>query len=424
MKEHIHCIGVGGIGLSALAQYHVVRGARVTGSDVHNSHVTEMLRGKGVEVIIGQKKENIQDGITTVYFSPAIPETNEELLEVRKRGIPAYSYPEGLGHISRTIETVSVSGTHGKTSTTAMIAHILRSANKKPTVIVGSLLGKDGTNYIAGDGKLFVVEACEFKESFHELSAHVAVITNIDNDHLDYYGSMENVVKSFSVFVSKIPSSGFVVCDTTLPYMKEVLAHTQATIVDVSQDSIDFVLPIPGEHMKKNARLAAQVALLYGVPESDSKKYLETFPGVWRRSEYIGTTKHGALVFDDYGHHPTEIKTTLEGFRSRYTDKKIVVLFQPHLYSRTKLLFNDFVTSFGASDTVLVAPIYAAREKNDESITSTILVHALAEQGVQARVYENERDFAELATQGVDTIIITLGAGAMNEVAEALVKTE
>lgn len=422
-KGRIHCIGIGGIGLSALAQYFLHLGYEVSGSDRSESKVTRLLQRKGITVSIGHYPELITSDLGQVFYTVALPETDPELTRARELGIATYTYAQGLGMVSKNKKTIAVAGTHGKTSTTAMIAHILREGKKDPTVIVGSLLAKDGTNFISGASEFFVVESCEHKRSFLEIDPWIAVVTNIDNDHLDYYGTIENLVATFKTFVEKVPEGGFIVVDATLPYMKDILVDVKGTVIDVSDKSFDFNLLVPGEHMKKNARLAAAVAEHISVPYADAKKYLETFGGTWRRSEYIGVTQGGGLVFDDYGHHPTEIQVTLKGFKEKYIDKKIVVLFQPHTFSRTKLLFNDFTVSFSDADIVYVAPIYAAREEDPGDISSQILVYAMQQKGVNALLY-TEDDFVKLQNLSDDSVLITLGAGEMNKIAEALVETK
>lgn len=418
-KRRIHCIGIGGIGLSALAQYFLKQGYEVTGSDHVEHKITQFLRSKGINVLIGHHPDLLSSNIQMVFYTVALSDSDPELVRARELGIPTFTYSQGLGLISENKKTIAVAGSHGKTSTTAMIAHTLRSAQKDPTVIIGSLLAKDGTNFIPGQSDIFVVEACEYKKSFLDIHVSIAVITNIDNDHLDYYGTMDNLVAAFKAFVEKVPGDGFIVADTSLPYMHEVLSGVQATVVDVSEDSYNFELLVPGEHMKKNARLASKVASLLSIAPEEAKEYLQTFESTWRRSQYIGTTPGGAFVFDDYGHHPTEIQTTLEGFRKKYQDKKIIVIFQPHLFSRTKILFNDFVNSFDAVDILYIAPIYAARESDTKDISSQALVEALVEKGRNASLYTDAL-FEGLKKSSPDTILITLGAGQMNEVSERL----
>lgn len=422
-KGRIHCIGIGGIGLSALAQYFKHEGYEVTGTDQSESKITALLSAKGINVAIGHHPELITEDIERVYYTAALSDTDPELIRTQELNIPAYTYAQGLGMISKNKKTIAVAGSHGKTSTTAMIAHILREGKKDPTVIVGSLLGKDGTNFISGTNDLFVVESCEYKKSFLEIDPWIAVVTNIDNDHLDYYGTIENLVATFKTFVEKVPKGGYIIVDRTLPYMEAILQSVQGTVINVSERSYDFNLLVPGEHMQKNARLGAVVAELISISYADAKKYLETFAGTWRRSQYVGTTHKGALIFDDYGHHPTEIKVTLKGFREKYNDKKIIVLFQPHLFSRTKILFNDFIESFYDVDTVYVAPIYAAREVDPGDISSQILVLAMQQKGVKALLYA-DKDFEALANLTDDSILITLGAGSMNSIGKSLAENK
>lgn len=422
-KGRIHCIGIGGIGLSALAQYFKHEGYEVSGTDQSDSRVITLLKSKGIDVAIGHHPEFITEDIERVYYTAALSDTDPELIRTQELNIPAYTYAQGLGMISKNKKTIAVAGSHGKTSTTAMIAHVLREGKKDPTVIVGSLLGKDGTNFISGTNDLFVVEACEYKKSFLEIDPWIAVVTNIDNDHLDYYGTIENLVAAFKTFVEKVPKDGYIVVDRTLPYMEVILQSVQGTIIDVSERSYDFNLLVPGEHMQKNARLGAVVSELVSIPYTDAKKYLETFAGTWRRSQYVGTTTKGALIFDDYGHHPTEIKVTLKGFKQKYNEKKIIVLFQPHLFSRTKLLFDDFIKSFFDVDTVYVAPIYAAREVDSGDISSQMLVSAMQQKGIKAFLYSDE-DFKVLTNLTDDSILITLGAGSMNSIGESLAENK
>lgn len=422
-KQQIYCIGIGGIGLSALAQHFLYEGYTVSGSDQTKSKITDLLEKKGIHVHIGHHPELLTKDIDTIFYTAALPDTDKELLRSRELGIPSYTYAQGLGQISKNKKTIAIAGSHGKTSTTAMIAHILREGGKDPSVIVGSLLAQGGTNFIHGASDLFVVEACEYKKSFLELHPFIAVITNIDNDHLDYYGTIENLVDAFRTFAESVPENGYIVFDATLPHMKSIVEKARAKVIDVSSLPYDFELKVPGEHMQKNARLAASVAQILGVEATKSKNILTTFSGTWRRSEYLGATKNGAMVFDDYGHHPTEIKVTLEGFKKKYSDKKIIALFQPHLYSRTKLLFQDFLHAFDSASSIYVAPIYAAREVDPGDIRSEMLVDGFVSQGKDARMF-TEACMGELALSGEDTIIISLGAGEMNLVSERLVASK
>lgn len=417
----VYFIGIGGIGVSAVARLMLSRGVSVTGSDRNTSLVVGKLEDLGATVFIGHRASNLPENCDLVVYSPAVPEDNPELVVAKERGIETLSYPEMLGVISRGMRTVAISGTHGKTTTTAMVAEVLVGAHKNPTVIVGSLL-KSGTNFISGTSDIFVVEACEYKRSFLNLSPEILVITNIDNDHLDYYGSVEGIQKAFAELVAKVPAHGSIVCNPSDPLVAPVLANAVSNIVDYTKENISIPLKVPGEHNIMNGKAVLSVARILGVEEVDALNHLAQFEGTWRRMEFKGETKDGASVYDDYAHHPTEIKATLQGFRAKYPKNNIRVVFQPHLYSRTKLLLNDFAQSFGDADEVTVAPIYAAREASDPEISAEIVAQEIS------KYHQNVRgggDFAAVEkylrdTDAVDDIIVTMGAGDVFKIGEAL----
>lgn len=418
-----HFVGIGGIGVSAVARLLLSRGIKVTGSDRDHSLITEKLEALGAQIFIGHHAENIPEECDLVVYSPAVPEDNPELVRAREQGVQALSYPEALGMISRGMRTIAVAGTHGKTTTTGMIAGVLVGAHKDPTVIVGSLL-KSGTNFIAGKSNLFVVEACEYKRSFLNLSPEILVITNIDNDHLDYYGSIEGVQKAFAELVEKVPATGAIVCNPHDQLVAPVLAKAAARIVDYSLGSETPKLAVSGDHNIKNAKAALAVARILDVDEKEACTLLAEFEGTWRRMEHKGKMENGALVYDDYAHHPTEIRATLQGFRAKYPEGRIRVVFQPHLYSRTKLLLNDFAQSFSDADEVMVAPIYAAREANDPEISAEILAQEIADaQKVPGFRTWAMLDFATIEnylreTSTPNDIIVTMGAGDVFKIGE------
>ncbi len=426
-----HFIGIGGIGVSAVARMMLLRGASVSGSDRSASVITDRLASFGAHIVIEHNAKNLPDGADIVVYSPAVPESNHELALALERGIPTYSYPEMLGEISRGMRTIAVSGTHGKTTTTAMIAEILISAQKSPTVIVGSLL-KSGTNFVHGESDIFVVEACEYKRSFLNLSPEILVITNIDNDHLDYYKDIADIQSAFHELAMKVSATGFIVADMSNENTLQALAGVSATIVDYSLGgslggpTAKLKLLVHGEHNIKNAKAALAVAWLLEVEESTALEALAGFQGTWRRQELKGETTDGAIVYDDYAHHPTEIRATLQGFRAKFPTERIRVVFQPHLYSRTKLLLSEFSESFVDANEVIVAPIYAARETPDPEVSAEILAQAIADHQKVAglRVWAMS-DFLAIETYLRDTIqkgdiIITMGAGDVNKVGEAL----
>ena len=303
-----------------------------------------------------------------------------------------------------------------------MISEILSGAHLSPTVIVGSLLKKTGSNFVLGASNLFVVEACEYQRSFMNLAPEILVITNIDNDHLDYYGTIEGVQKAFTEFAEKVPANGAIVCNPNDPFVAPVIKNVNARIVDYTKENIIVPLQVAGEHNIKNAKAAIAVAKILGVDGIEATRLLALFGGTWRRMERKGSTKDGAMVYDDYAHHPTEIKATLQGFRAKYSKWRIVVVYQPHLYSRTKTLLKDFAQSFGDADEVIVAPIYAAREAPDPEISSEILAEAIRAHNPNVHAGAN---FAEIENYLRDTItpsdiIVTMGAGDIYKVGESL----
>lgn len=419
--KSVHFIGIGGIGISAIARMFLLEGKKVSGSDASESEVTEELRKCGARIFVGQKAENIPVDCGLVIYTIAVPPENPELVEAKRRGIPMLSYPEALGVISKNKYTIAISGTHGKTTTTAMVAKILMDAGMDPTVVVGSFLLADEkdtgclncrhpvscnsrTNFIAGKSRYFVVEACEYRRSFLNLSPKILVITNIDADHLDYYRDLEDIKSAFAELAAKTP----VVIDNF-------------SSVKLPQD---FRLRVPGRHNIENAKAALAVARALHIPDDVALKSLTGFSGTWRRFEYRGKAKNGALVYDDYGHHPTEIEATLQCARELFTTQKIVVVFQPHLYSRTKDHFVAFGKCFASANSVVVLPIYAAREKNPGDITSERVVDEVKKNGKDAHFAQTFAEAAALAQTLCEKgdLILTLGAGETNKVADILVK--
>lgn len=403
--KHVHCIGIGGIGLSALARYCNARGAVVTGSDSGSSKVTSDLQKEGITVYYGHSLAHLSSETDLVIYSIAVSESNPELKEAKRRGTTCMTYPEALGLLTKEYTTIAVCGTHGKTTTTAMVAGMLQAAGKSPTVIVGSLLKEGGTNFIEGTSEYLVVEACEYKRSFLNLSPTHIVVTNIDEDHLDYYKDLKDIESAFQSFVEKLPENG------TLITHADVDLETKAK--KINADGIDkekISLSVLGEHNKSNAQLALALAPLLGLDDTKAREGLQSFTGTWRRLEQRGIYK-GATMYDDYGHHPKEIRATLNALRERYPKEtyKIIVIFQPHLYSRTKLFLNEFATAFNDADTVCIMPIYASREEDDGTISSKDLVEKI----VNAVYVETFQEAKKYIDNNVNDkmVVLTIGAG-------------
>lgn len=413
-------IGIGGIGMSALAQLYKDHGANVSGSDREESPTTTLLHEKGITVIIGQRTENVPQGTELVVYTEAVPLDNVERVRARDLGIRQISYFEALGEISRDMRTIAVSGTHGKTTTTSMLAKILRDAGASPTAIIGSIVRDFGSNYLAGDSDWFVVEACEYKRDFLTLTPEILVVTNIEFDHSDYYKNLADVQDAFKTLIEK--TTGVIVADISNEHIAPLLENVTARVVDYTSEPA-YAISLLGEFNRMNARAASKTAhiALPALPNERVKESLSTFAGAWRRFEYKGKTKRGADVYDDYAHHPTAVRKTVGEVR-RQTKGKIFLAFHPHLYSRTRDLFEDFVHAFIGVDRLLIAPIYGAREVDDETVSSEILAERVRMEGVNAsaETFENIQHIFESEPIAGD-VVITMGAGDIYKVADVLV---
>ena len=431
--KKVHFIGIGGIGMSALAQYFADQGVFVTGSDRSASPVTELLEKKGIIVSIGQKAENVPTDAGMVVYSDAVAEGSEgyiERLRAQELGIPELSYFKMLGQVSLGKRTVAVAGTHGKTTTTGMLAKILRDAGASPAAIVGSLVRDFSSNYLHGDSDLLVVEACEYRDHLLELSPQVLVLTNVEWDHTDWFPSLQALQATFRRAIEHVPADGAIITDPQHPNISPLLAGARAPIVDYTTEPA-YALQLPGEFNQNNARAAASAArvVLPAITDSQITSSLADFHGTWRRFEYKGKTGRGAEVYDDYAHHPTAVRETLRALRRKVSGPstgsgqgKIFIAFHPHLYSRTRDLLDEFTTAFAGADEVLIAPIYAAREVDDGSISSAILAKRISESGTPARAATFDEIEKILSSEpGVGDTIMTMGAGDIYQVADRLI---
>lgn len=426
MKK-VHFIGIGGIGMSALAQYFKDQGIIVTGSDRDPSpKVHDVLAVKGIEVVVGHSENNVPVDSDLVVYSDAVVEGSEgyiERLRAHELGIKELSYFGALGEVSKGKKTIAVAGTHGKTTTTGMLAKILQDAGASPTAIVGSIVKDFGSNYLRGDSSLFVVEACEYRDHLLELSPEVLVITNLEWDHTDYFPSLRALQATFQRAIENVPADGAIVTDPSNPNIAPLLASAKAKIVDYTKEPA-FALRLSGEFNQANARAAAAAArvILPTLRIDNIADALTTFHGIWRRFEYKGTTKNGADVYDDYAHHPTAVRETLKALRAK-TKGKIFVAFHPHLFSRTRDLLDEFATAFADTDQVFIAPIYAAREVDDGSISSEILATRIRASGTPASALDSFSAIEQaLEAAGSDDAVMTMGAGDIYKVANALVQ--
>lgn len=430
--KHAHFIGIGGIGMSAIARMLILRNIGVSGSDGSHSALIDELRELGAIVAIGHDASHIPNQSDLVVYTNALARDNVELVEAKQRGIKVLSYPEVLGEISRDKFTIAISGNAGKTTTTAMLGQILLDAGFDPTIIVGSLVNftdKSGktlrTNFISGKGKYLVVEADEYKRAFLNLAPEILAITNIEEDHLDYYKDFADIQDAFSALVNKISQKGFVVCAVEDKNVSPVLISLKGEKFDYPSLSLDgYTLPIPGEHNRSNARVAIAIANILNIDKEITKKSLENFKGAWRRFEYKGKTKKGVLIYDDYAHNPEKIKAVIAGTKEKFPNQRIVVIFQPHLFSRTKQMFNQFVESFSGVDRVIVMPIYASREALDTSINHNMLAKAMKISGKVSEVdsadsFTSAGGMLELEKEG--TVCLVIGAGNIYLLSDKLV---
>lgn len=416
-------VGIGGIGMSALAQLLHDHGVTVTGSDREESPVTELLSGKGIAVCIGQKAENVPADADVVIYTEAVWEDNPERMRAKELGIPQHSYFDMLGKVSAGKKTIAVAGTHGKTTTTGMLAKILRDAGAAPSAIVGSIVRDFGSNYLPGTSDWFVVEACEYKRDFMTLSPHILVVTNIEFDHSDYYRDLADVQSAFRDLMEKVPADGAIVTDPSHPGITPLLEGLSARIVDYTKEP-EYMTQLPGIHNQANAQAAAAAAktAVVAIASQGVAQSLADFLGTWRRFEYKGRTSTGADIYDDYAHHPTAILRTLEELRRRAKDR-LIVAFHPHLFSRTRDLFEGFAASFANADKVYIAPIYPAREIDDGTVSHHMLAKRIMELGVEAHGLNSFEEIEAVlqAEAHEGDLIVTMGAGDIYKVADRLV---
>lgn len=412
-------VGIGGIGMSALAQLMQDEGTEVSGSDREASPTTELLERNNIVVTIGQAAENVPADADVVIYTEAAWEDNVERMRAKELGLRQMSYFEALGEVSARKRTIAVAGTHGKTTTTAMTARILREAGVAPYAVVGSIVKDFGSNYLEGNSDWLIVEACEYKRDFLTLSPEILVVTNIEWDHTDYYPNLAAVQDAFRALMEK---ANVVVTDTNHPNIAPLLVGLSARIVNYTgMPAYETKLPGAFNAMNARAAAAAATAASQDMPEETIRAALAAFEGTWRRFEYKGKTKRGADVYDDYAHHPTAVAGTLAEMRTR-TKGNLYVAFHPHLYSRTKDLLEGFATAFTDADKVLIAPIYPAREIDDGTMSNDILAKKIAETGKDAKA----ADFVEIqryfeTEPGEGDTVVTMGAGDIYKVADELV---
>lgn len=441
-----HLIGIGGVSMSSLAEVLCGMGIVVTGSDMNNGPNLKSLIERGIPVALGHRAENIGEDVDFVVRTAAVHDDNPEIIRAHEHGIPVFERTQAWGAISKDYaNALCISGTHGKTTTTSMCTHILMAADRDPTVMIGGTLPLLNAGHRVGHGNTIIMEACEYYNSFLSLHPTVAVILNVEADHLDFFRDLEDVEHSFRTFASRVPEDGYVVAnhddrntmDTVRGMDRKLVTFGLSPAADVYAENIryigansefdvmykgslftDVTLHVPGVHNVKNALAATAAAICLGVRPNAVKYGLAGFNGAGRRFEFKGKF-NGADVYDDYAHHPGELKVLLDTVES-LNYKRSVVVFQPHTYSRTAALFEDFVKQLRRPDVLLLAEIFAAREQNTIGISSSALAERVENAGFFPSFGELEAELRRIARPG--DIILTVGAGDVYKIGESLVK--
>lgn len=449
--KHIYMIGIGGVSMSGIAEILKHFGFTVTGSDWVESETTKRLNLNGVHVIIGADV-NMVSKADLVIYTAAIKEDNIELVKAKELGIPTMERADFLGLLTKAFDdTICISGTHGKTTTTSMVSMCFIEAGLDPSIQVGADLKAINGNYRIGNSDHFIIEACEYVESFLKFYPRAEVILNIDNDHLDYFKNIENINEAFIKYVKLLPEDGLLVTNLDNKYCIELHKYTNAKTISygIQNEKANFVgrnitfdkngfarfdvyynnyfyssfeLSIPGAHNVSNALACIALCDSYGISKTDIKSALKKYTGASRRFEYIGQF-NGVSIYDDYGHHPTEIKATALGLKKKVYNHSWVI-FQPHTYSRTKNLLDDFADSLTYFDNIIITDIYAAREVNNYNISSQDLVNKIKDLGRKAIYISDFNDIVTYLKENTqkDDIILTLGAGTITKIGPMILK--
>ena len=448
---HIHFIGIGGISMSGLAKILLQNGFTISGSDARESALTQQLEASGAQIFYGQKASNIINGIDCVVYTAAINRDNAELIEAVARKIPMLTRAELLGQLMKNYDTpIAVSGTHGKTTTTSMISHILLEGNLDPTISVGGILQAIGGNIRVGNSGTFITEACEYTNSFLHFFPKIGVILNIEEDHLDFFKDLEDIRHSFHQFTALLPSDGTLVingditdypeiyrgldCNVTTYGSSPDYDYSAANVLHDEKGRVSFdlvkygetaariQLSVTGDHNVSNALASIATAELLHIPMEAIQKGLLSFIGTDRRFEYKGTLD-GVTIIDDYAHHPTEIQATLKAAKY-YPHKELWCIFQPHTYTRTKAFFHEFAEALSHTDHLVLADIYAARETDTLGISSKDLAEEVRKLGTDTYYFPSFaeiEDFVKSRCVSGD-LLITMGAGNVVDIGEDLLK--
>lgn len=448
---NIHFIGIGGISMSALAEICLNKGYKVSGSDANESYLLDKLRSQGANIFLGHKKEHISDNVDMVVYTAAVHDDNEELVAAKEKNKLTMNRAAFLGQIMREYKnSIAVSGTHGKTSTTSMLSTIFQYADLDPTILVGGNLSTIGGNVKIGNSDHFITEACEYVDSFLNFNPKISIVLNIEEDHLDYFSGLDEIKASFNKFGKLLPKDGYFIINGDDENTADILHDVKASIVkygrNTNNDAViknidfnenghgifelefkgenlgSFELSVPGLHNIYNATAAILTAYVSSIDLELIRDNIKSYSGVGRRFEVKGNY-NDALVVDDYAHHPTELKATLSAAK-KMKKANLWCIFQPHTYTRTKSLLNEFSEAFYSADKVIITDIYAARENDPGDIHSKDLVEKLYQNHVDVCYISKFEDIVDYLRDNIkpNDLVITAGAGPIYKVAEDLVE--
>jgi len=449
--QHVHFIGIGGISMSGLAEILLKEHFTISGSDMKPTALTEHLTSMGATVFYPQKAENVINGIDVVVYTAAIHEDNPELMEVRRQNLPTLTRAELLGQLMKNYNTpIAVAGTHGKTTTTSMLSHILLEAEKDPTISVGGILHAIGGNIRIGSSDIFVTEACEYTNSYHDFFPQIAIILNVEEDHLDFFKDIDDIRASFHKFATLLPKNGALVINKNIEQMEtitdglscKVITYSETQDADYSAKNITFDemgnasfdlykygtyaerihLSVAGIHNVSNALATIAVADILAISQEDIQNGILSFTGTDRRFQYKGEI-NGITVIDDYAHHPTEIRATLTSAQN-YPHREIWCIFQPHTYTRTKAFFHEFAKALSLADHVILADIYAARETDTLGMSSEALAEEVKKLGTDAYYLPSFEAIEKFVLEKCihNDMLITMGAGDVVNIGNSLLK--
>ena len=448
---HVHFIGIGGISMSGLAEILLGEHFTISGSDSKPSTLTERLVSLGATIFYPQKASNIINGIDVVVYTAAIHEDNPEFIEAKRQNLPMLSRAELLGQLMTNYETpIAISGTHGKTTTTSMLSHILLEADTDPTISVGGILNAIGGNIRVGNSDIFVTEACEYTNSFLNFLPKISVILNVEEDHMDFFKDIDDIRCSFHRFASLLPKDGTLVINKNIEHLESITDNLECKVITYSEisdadyaasnitfdalgnASFDLIrygefvdriqLSVAGNHNVSNALSTIAVADLLQIPMETIKKGIFSFGGTVRRFQYKGE-RNGFTIIDDYAHHPTEIRATLTSARN-YPHKDIWCIFQPHTYTRTKAFFHEFAEALSLADHVILADIYAARETDTLGMSSEALAEEIKKLGTDAYYLPSFEAIENFVLEKVihGDVLITMGAGDVVNIGDSLLQ--